>query len=104
MWESILAASIVMLVFVLATLALWYALANRGLRRQREHFARLHAELAPGQVVTFGNGIYGTTVAVYEDTADIQVKSGAVLTVSRYAISAIVRKEKQHAQHRADAH
>lgn len=104
MWESILAASIVMLTFVVATLAIWYVVGIRGLKRRREHFVRLHAELAPGQTVTFGNGIYGTTVAVYEDTADIQVKSGAVLTVSRYAISAIVRKEKEHAQHRVDAH
>ena len=63
------------------------------MKKRREHFERLHAELAPGQMVEFANGIYGRTVAVRQDTVDIQVKSGAVMTVSRYAISAIIKEE-----------
>lgn len=94
MWENILASSIVMLVFVFVTLGIYYVTNARGLKQRREHFAKLHAELAPGQRVQFANGIYGTTVAVRKDTVDIQVKSGAVMTVSRYAISAIVKEEE----------
>ncbi|MBY6277596.1 preprotein translocase subunit YajC [Symbiobacterium thermophilum] len=96
MWENILASSIVMLVFVIGTLAVYYLVNLRGLKKRQAHFAQLHARLAPGQLVELANGIYGTTVAVGKDTVDIRVKSGAVMTVSRYAISAIISEEEQH--------
>ncbi|MFO7273655.1 MAG: preprotein translocase subunit YajC [Bacillota bacterium] len=104
MWENILASSIVMLVFVMGTLGIYYVLSARGLRKRREHFARLHQRLAPGQLVELACGIYGTTVSVGKDTVDIRVKSGAVMTVSRYAISAIISEEEHHAEHRVDPH
>jgi len=103
-WENILASSIVMLTFVAVSLAIYALIGLRGLQQRRAYFARLHAELAPGQTVALGSGIYGTTVAVRSDTVDIRVKSGALMTVSRYAISAIVKEEQHHAQHSADAH
>lgn len=93
MWGDILASSIVMLIFVILMLAIYYLISARGLKQRKEHFAKLHTRLALGQLVTFANGIYGNIVAMEGDTVDIRVKSGAVMTVSRYAISAIVDEE-----------
>lgn len=95
MWDDILASSIVMLVFVVLMLGIYYLLSARGLKQRKEHFAKLHQELASGQYVSFANGIYGTVVAVGKDTVDIQVKSGAVMTVSRYAITGVVEEENR---------
>lgn len=92
MWNDILASSIVMLVFVFLMLGIYYLISARGLKKRKEHFAKLHTELTSGQYVSFSNGLYGTIVAVRKDTVDIKVKSGAVMTVSRYAISELVEE------------
>ncbi|UJF15342.1 preprotein translocase subunit YajC [Jeotgalibaca sp. MA1X17-3] len=92
MWESILAASIVLLIFIILIVLVYYIVSSRGMKQRKKHFESLHQNLSKGQNVSFSNGIYGTIQAVHEDTVDIQVKSGAVMTVSRYAVSDIIKK------------
>lgn len=58
----------------------------------RQAIESLHQSLGKGQTVVFSNGLYGQIQSVSKETVDIQVKSGAVMTVSRYAISEIVDK------------
>lgn len=92
MWESILASSIVLLVFLFLIVIVYYVISAKGMKQRKKHFEKLHTSLAKGQKVNFANGIYGTIQAVHPDTVDIQVKSGAVMTVSRYAISDIIHE------------
>lgn len=92
MWESILAASIVLIAFIILIVLVYYIVSSRGMKQRKKHFESLHQNLSAGQKVSFSNGIYGTIQAVHEDTVDIQVKSGAIMTVSRYAISDIIKK------------
>lgn len=92
MWESILAASIVLIVFFIVIVLVYYIISSRGMKQRKKHFETLHQNLSKGQEVHFSNGIYGTIQAVREDTVDIQVKSGAIMTVSRYAVSDIIKK------------
>jgi preprotein translocase subunit YajC len=69
---------------------LFYYLSNRGkVKKRKEHFANLHKSLAAGQEVIFAGGLYGVLKAVRDETVDIKVKSGAIIEVSRYAISEI---------------
>lgn len=91
MWEIILGSSIVMIVFIILLLIVYYLTSFRGVKKQKDHFSTLHTTLAKGQKVSFSNGIYGIVNAVSKDTVDIQVKSGAIMTVSRYAISEILK-------------
>ena len=91
MWESILASSIVLLVFIILIVLVYYIISMRGMKQRKKHFEKIHQTLAKGQEVSFSNGIYGIIQAVHTDTVDIQVKSGAIMTVSRYAITDIVK-------------
>jgi preprotein translocase subunit YajC len=89
-WENVLTSSIVFIVFCVAAI-LFYYLSNRGrVKKRKEHFAELHKSLAEGKKVVFAGGLYGVLKAVRDDTVDIKVKSGAIIEVSRYAISEIV--------------
>ncbi len=51
--------------------------------------------MARGQRVVLASGIYGKLVRVGEETCDVEVKSGAVLEVSRASIQQIVGKTKE---------
>lgn len=93
MWDDILSSSVVMLLFVILMLAIYYLISARGMKERKERSDKLHAELMEGHLVRFAHGIYGTIVAIGEETVDIRVKSGAVMTVSRHAIAAIVEEE-----------
>ena len=51
----------------------------------------IHTDLAPGQRVMFGGGIFGDVKSVQGDVVEVKVRSGATLDVSRYAIQEIVK-------------
>lgn len=90
LWRSILASSIVLICLILLMVLIYYFVSRKGIKQQKEHFKQLHQELAVGQKVQFSNGIYGVLKKVGTETVDIQVKSGAVMEVSRYGITEIV--------------
>lgn len=58
--------------------------------KAKKYFADLHTGLAEGQKVQLSNGIFGTVRTVGKETVDIEIKSGAIMEVSRYAISQIM--------------
>lgn len=89
-WENIFYSSIVLIVFIIIIIAIYYFISSRGMKKQKEHFKKLHESLKVGQKVQFGNGIYGTLKRIGDETCDVQVKNGAVMEVSRYSISEIV--------------
>lgn len=90
-WNSIFYTSIVLIGFIVIIVAIYYIISSRGMKKQRKHFEELHKNLAVGQKVQFGNGIYGTVKHIGDNTVDIEVKNGAVMEVSRFAISEIVK-------------
>ena len=90
MWQNILASSIVMIVFVVVVILIYYLSSYRNLKQQKDHYKTIHQDLAVGQKVLFLNGVYGTLTRVGKDTVDIKVKSGAVMEVSRYAVTKII--------------
>jgi preprotein translocase subunit YajC len=92
-WELILASSGVSIVLILIILGLYAFFSSRGMKKQKEHFTDLHTQLKPGDKVQFSNGLFGTIKRVGKETVDIEVKSGAVIEVSRYAVSEIVKDQ-----------
>lgn len=91
MWKAILGASIVMLAFMVIFGLIYIFINFFNMKRQKEHFRNLHLTLAKGQKVKFANGLYGKIIAIDgTETVDIEVRSGMVIEVSRYAISEIV--------------
>lgn len=91
-WQQLGYTSIVLGCFLALALIIYYMVVYRQIKLKRQHFEHLHQTLAPGQAVEFANGLRGVLRYVSEETCDIEVKSGAVLTVSRYAISAQIDK------------
>lgn len=85
--SNVVTTSIVVVVFAIITVGLYYLMNRRRIQAQKEHFKQLHLEMAPGQMVEFANGLIGKIVSVSEEYCDIEVKSGAIITVSRYAIT-----------------
>lgn len=90
LWTAIMASSIVLLALIALIVTVYYFVSKKGMKSRKVHFEKLHLSLAKGQTVVFSNGIYGNITSLGKETVDIQIKSGAVLTVSRYAISEIV--------------
>lgn len=77
-----------LLSLVLLVVAFYFLLIRPQVKRQKEQ-QRLMASLDVGdRVVTIG-GLYGTIVALEDDTVDLKVAEGVVVT---YARSAIARK------------
>lgn len=73
---------------VLLVVAFYFLLIRPQVKRQKEQ-QQLMASLSVGdRVVTIG-GMYGTIVALADDTVDLKVAEGVVVT---YARSAIARK------------
>ena len=87
--ESILASSIVLLAFLVVMGVVYTVWSSVKMRKKRKYFEELHVELAPGQEVVFGGGIYGRVKRVDGDKVEVEVRSGAVMDVSRYAIQQI---------------
>lgn len=81
--------SLVLLVFVAIAGAGLMTVSAVRMSKQKKYYTELHADLKAGQRVLFGNGMYGKLVAVHTDTCDIELKSGAVVEVSRYVIQKI---------------
>ena len=89
-WENLFYTSIIVLVFIVIGIAIMQYGYYKNLKKKKQFYAKLHSEIKPGVKVTFGNGLYGVIRRLEEETADIEVKSGAVITVSRYVIASIV--------------
>ncbi|MGC6769814.1 preprotein translocase subunit YajC [Enterococcus sp. LJL128] len=91
MWQSILASSVVMIVFLLVMAVGYYLLNYKNVKRQKDHYRKLHQDLAVGQQIIFLNGVYGTLMRVGDETVDVKVKSNAVMEISRFAVTEIVK-------------
>ena len=89
---NILASSIVLLALMVIMGVLYTIWSQIGLRKKRKHFTELHTELAAGQEVMFGGGIFGVVQSVSGDRVQVKVRSGAVMDVSRYAVQEILTK------------
>lgn len=88
--QQIILTSIILIVFVILTLGVYYLASRRELKNKKKHFENLHLNLTKGQTVEFSNGLIGKITKVGEEYCDIQIKSGAVITVSRFAITRLV--------------
>lgn len=89
--ENILASSIVFLVFLAVIGIIFTVLNYRRMSKQKDYYKDVHTELETGKKVAFSNGLIGTLKRVGKETCDIEVKSGAVIEVSRYAIQEVIK-------------
>lgn len=91
METALLWALTFIVVTAVCTFGFYYYVGYRNMKQQKKHFETLHRELSVGQKVEFANGLRGKVKHVGDEECDIEVKSGAIMTVSRYAISQIIK-------------
>lgn len=89
--ESILSSCVALLILTAAMGVVYAIYSAVKARKQKDYFAEIHKELAVGQRVAFAGGLYGRLVRVGKETCDVEIKSGVVVEVSRYAIQKIVK-------------
>ncbi|MGO2099914.1 preprotein translocase subunit YajC [Vagococcus salmoninarum] len=94
MWENILASSIVLISFIMILVIIYGIFSFSNVKKQKNRYKEIHTTISQGQKVVLANGIYGKVKHVNHETIDLEVKSGAVMTVSRYAISQIIKNEE----------
>jgi preprotein translocase subunit YajC len=77
-----------LLSFAVLALAFYFLLIRPQMKRQKEQQALMKSLVVGDRVVTVG-GVFGRIVALADDTADLEISEGVVVT---YARSAIARK------------
>lgn len=87
--DNVLASSVVLAAFLLLMGIVYGVWSYVRMRKQSSYFKEVHTELAPGKEVVFGGGIFGKVKSVNGDRVSVEVRSGAVMDVSRYAIQQV---------------
>ena len=87
--DNVLASSVALLILIAVMGVVYFFWSKANIKKKSKYFEKIHTELAPGQKVMFGGGIFGTVKSVDGDVVEVKVRSGAVLDVSRYAIQEI---------------
>jgi preprotein translocase subunit YajC len=84
-WASILPLVLLVLAFLL--------LVVRPARARQREFQSLQDQLEPGLRVMLASGIFGHIESIDDDTIELRVAPGTVLTVMRQAVSRVVPVE-----------
>lgn len=81
-WASILPLVLLVVAFLL--------LVVRPARARQRGFQQLQAQLAPGQHVMLASGIFGDIESIGDETLELIIAPGTVITVNRHAVSRVV--------------
>lgn len=84
-WASILPLVLLVLAFLL--------LVVRPARARQRGFQQLQTSLAPGQHVMLASGIFGDIVSIGDETLELLIAPGTVVTVNRHAVSRVIVSE-----------
>lgn len=89
-WEVVIWTCVTLAV-IMGVIALILAIVSaRNLRKKREDLGEVHTTLSVGSRIMFAGGIYGKVVSFENDeTVNVEVAKGTVITISRYAIQSI---------------
>lgn len=89
-WEVVIWTCVTLAV-IMGVIALILAIVSaRNLRKKREDLGEVHTTLSVGSRIMFAGGIYGKVVGFENDeTVNVEVAKGTVITISRYAIQSI---------------
>jgi preprotein translocase subunit YajC len=74
---------------VLIVLAFWFLVIRPSRKRQHE-MRNVQSSVGVGSEVMLGSGIYGTVVAVADDTVELQVAPGTSMKVARQAVVRVI--------------
>ena len=81
-WASILPLVLLVLAFLL--------LVVRPARARQRQFQQLQGQLEPGQRVMLASGLFGEIESIADETLELLIAPGTVVTVNRHAVSRVI--------------
>ncbi len=77
------------IIILLAIVAVFFLLVLRPARQRQKQFQQVQNTLEPGKRVMLTSGIHGTLVDVDDQTVDLEVAPGTIITVARPAVAQV---------------
>ena len=90
---------ILLLLFIFALFALPTLLMTRSQRKRMEEAKQLQAAIAPGDKIISVSGFHGTVVAGNEETVDLEIAPGVVVTMERVGVYKRIEEEIEPAEY-----
>lgn len=78
-----------LLPLVLIVAVFWFLVLRPARKRQREA-KQLQTELAPGEQVMLTSGIYGWVTELDDETLDLEISPGVVITAHKQAVARVI--------------
>ena len=91
---------ILLLLFIFALFALPTLLMTRSQRKRMEEAKQLQAAIAPGDKIISVSGFHGTVVAGNEETVDLEIAPGVVVTMERVGVYKRIEEEVEPVAYR----
>lgn len=76
--------------------AVFWLLVVRPQRRRQQQMTSLQQSLGIGSKIMLTSGIHGSVAGLGDDTIDVEVAPGTVLTVARAAVARVVETDEAH--------
>lgn len=92
-WEVIFWTCMTMVVIIGVVLLVVAIMSAFNVRKRRGELEEVHTELGIGSKVLCCGGIYGRVVGLddNEETVNVEIAKGTVITISRYAIQTLIK-------------
>lgn len=79
-------------VLVAVYVAVMSLISAKNMKKRREEMGKIHTTLRVGSKIIFAGGLYGHVVKINKDeTVDVEISKGNIVTASRYSIQDIVK-------------
>lgn len=77
------------IVILLAMVAIFFFIVLRPAQQRKKRFQQIQSALEPGKRVMLTSGIHGTLLEVGDQTVELEITPGTVITVARQAIAQV---------------
>lgn len=84
--------AVVLFFFLALALIIFQIVSTVRLKKQKEHFAKLHTNLRPGVEVMLASGLYGRVKRVSDEVVVVTIAQNLDIKASRFSVQEIVKE------------
>ena len=88
-WEVILWTCATVAVMLFVIWIVFSVISALNMKKRRKEVGDIHTTLKVGEKVIFAGGLHGKVTKITEDTINVEISKGVVVTASRFSIQAI---------------
>ena len=86
----------VIAIYLVILVAAFYFLIVRPQRRQSMVRRQILSAVEAGDEIVTTGGVYGTVLAIHDDTLDLEIADGVVVKIARGAVAARITPEPEY--------